>query len=161
MTSLRISRSPETPEEHQARLARDRERYANSPKAQRERRERHARHRERHSENHRRWYEANRAERLEANYEWRMNNPEKARDLARRQNTRKRLGRNADSVAWAHVVLADPCAYCGEPSKHVDHIEAKSRGGSNEWMNLTGACAECNIRKANAPLLIALLRHRQ
>lgn len=152
MTALRTCLSRED------RLALDRERYANDPAAQQARRDRHARYRERHSENHRRWYEANRDARLEAIRAWRHENPEKARDVARRQNRRKRLGRNAEAVEWATIVMADPCVYCGQPSEHLDHIQAKAHGGSNEWTNLTGACADCNVRKGDAPLLIALLR---
>jgi 5-methylcytosine-specific restriction endonuclease McrA len=152
MTALRTSLSREE------RLALDREKYANDPVAQQARRDRHARYRERHRENHRRWYEANRDERIEADRRWRAENPDKARAKARRQNRRKRLGRNAESVEYATIVMADPCVYCGQPAEHLDHINAKARGGSNEWTNLTGACADCNIRKGDAPLLMALLR---
>jgi len=43
------------------------------------------------------------------------------------------------------------CQYCGK--KHVnltvDHILPKSRGGKDEWENLTTACNECNNKKGN------------
>jgi 5-methylcytosine-specific restriction endonuclease McrA len=41
------------------------------------------------------------------------------------------------------------CAYCGKHAKTVDHIQPKSRGGKNTWMNLIAACQPCNGKKAN------------
>ena len=43
------------------------------------------------------------------------------------------------------------CAYC-EAEKvplNVDHLQPKSRGGSNRISNLALACYPCNIAKAN------------
>lgn len=49
------------------------------------------------------------------------------------------------------------CAYCGlqfanyhELSK--DHINPKSRGGENTWMNVVTACKTCNSRKGSKTL---------
>lgn len=46
------------------------------------------------------------------------------------------------------------CAYCGTKRVplEVDHIRAKSRGGSDRVSNLTVACHECNQRKGNRPI---------
>ena len=46
------------------------------------------------------------------------------------------------------------CAYCGAGNVplEVEHIHAKSRGGSNRVSNLTLACTPCNQRKGNKPL---------
>jgi hypothetical protein len=55
------------------------------------------------------------------------------------------------------VLLADPCAYCGEPSEHVDHIEPGAHGGVDDWTNLTGACARCNRVKGDRWLITFLL----
>ena len=43
------------------------------------------------------------------------------------------------------------CAYCGQKDTplEVDHIVAKSRGGSNRISNLCLACHECNQKKNN------------
>jgi 5-methylcytosine-specific restriction endonuclease McrA len=43
------------------------------------------------------------------------------------------------------------CAYCGKQNclLQVEHIVAKSRGGSNRVSNLTIACKACNERKGN------------
>ncbi|MEA5523386.1 HNH endonuclease [Limnoraphis robusta] len=53
------------------------------------------------------------------------------------------------------------CQYCGKKeSLTIDHVIPKSRGGSDEWDNLTTCCATCNVKKgsrtpkeANMPLL--------
>jgi hypothetical protein len=41
------------------------------------------------------------------------------------------------------------CAYCGKHARTVDHIQPKSRGGKNTWMNLISACQPCNGKKSN------------
>ncbi len=42
------------------------------------------------------------------------------------------------------------CMYCGS-KEHltIDHIIPSSRGGKNEWDNLTTACNKCNVKKGN------------
>jgi 5-methylcytosine-specific restriction endonuclease McrA len=81
-----------------------------------------------------------------------------AREYRRLAARRRRLGINAETEAYAEVVVADPCSYCGKSAAHADHIVAVARGGANEWGNLTGACASCNFRKATSDLLPFLLR---
>lgn len=49
------------------------------------------------------------------------------------------------------------CAYCGNQIEHidrmhVDHIHAKSLGGSGRIFNLNPACAPCNISKGDRDL---------
>ncbi|EKO3443743.1 HNH endonuclease [Vibrio fluvialis] len=39
------------------------------------------------------------------------------------------------------------CFYCGEAGTEVDHVIAKSRGGSNRISNLVMACRKCNGSK--------------
>jgi len=41
------------------------------------------------------------------------------------------------------------CGYCGNTAKTVDHVMPRSRGGTNDWMNLVAACFPCNNRKGN------------
>ncbi|MBV9922756.1 MAG: HNH endonuclease [Pseudonocardia sp.] len=66
---------------------------------------------------------------------------------------------NAEARAWVSVIVNDPCAYCGTPlGGTVDHIMALTRGGSDDWTNLTGACSSCNARKRTIPLLQFMLR---
>lgn len=104
------------------------------------------------------WYMERAGERIAANRQWRHDNPEKARQLSRRQLRRRRLGRDREALEWSYIVLGDPCAYCGAPAEHVDHIEAVARGGSNQWGNLTGACAACNSAKCDGSVLRFLLQ---
>lgn len=48
------------------------------------------------------------------------------------------------------------CQYCGESAPdvilHVDHIDPKSKGGSNNITNLITACASCNLGKSDKKL---------
>lgn len=43
------------------------------------------------------------------------------------------------------------CVYCGRPAPdvvlHVDHIHPVSKGGTNDRLNLTAACEDCNMGK--------------
>ncbi|AUY49279.1 HNH endonuclease [Streptomyces sp. CB01881] len=41
------------------------------------------------------------------------------------------------------------CAYCGRRATTVDHLQPRSRGGVDSWMNTVAACAEDNQRKAD------------
>ena len=43
------------------------------------------------------------------------------------------------------------CAYCGKDDRplEIEHIQPKSRGGSNRLYNLTIACRPCNRKKGN------------
>lgn len=79
--------------------------------------------------------------------------------LNNRLNAQRRRGALADSeaVAWARIVLGDPCSYCGAPPTGVDHVVPLSAGGDGHWANLTSACTSCNASKHARPLL----RHLQ
>jgi CRISPR/Cas system Type II protein with McrA/HNH and RuvC-like nuclease domain len=42
------------------------------------------------------------------------------------------------------------CVYCGSRRDlTLDHVIPKSRGGSNDWMNLVTSCSKCNVKKAD------------
>lgn len=42
------------------------------------------------------------------------------------------------------------CQYCGcKENLTLDHIIPSSRGGTNDWDNLTTACKPCNLRKGS------------
>jgi 5-methylcytosine-specific restriction endonuclease McrA len=58
---------------------------------------------------------------------------------------------------WGYL-LRDPCSYCGGTAGEVDHIIPRSKGGSEDWDNLTATCRSCNARKRTIPLLTFLLR---
>jgi hypothetical protein len=77
------------------------------------------------------------------------------------EGCRMRIARRGCSGAgsgYFGALLSDPCVYCGALGKlTVDHIDASSAGGSDEWANLVGACQECNSQKRKTPLLRYLL----
>lgn len=57
---------------------------------------------------------------------------------------------------WEAVLRADPCAYCGAPTRDLDHIVAVAQGGSDDAGNLTSSCGRCNKSKHDDSLLIFL-----
>ena len=58
-----------------------------------------------------------------------------------------------ETSEWKQVLRSDPCAYCGNASKEIDHIVPRSAGGWNTWQNTTGACTRCNLAKSSTGLL--------
>ena len=44
-------------------------------------------------------------------------------------------------------VIGRPCAYCGKPADHLDHVIPVSRGGSDSPTNLQALCSACNLNK--------------
>lgn len=44
------------------------------------------------------------------------------------------------------------CAYCGKVANTIDHVQPKSRGGSDSWENLVACCVRCNNEKADRTL---------
>lgn len=92
---------------------------------------------------------------------WRRENKEKMRAARDRENARMREYRRDVATcpslpAYREILRGDPCAYCGEPSTHIDHIEPTARGGANAWHNLTAACAQCNMTKKSKRLVLFL-----
>ena len=85
--------------------------------------------------------------------DWRDKNRERHREEARK----RRLGLDADAMLYAQILSIDPCSYCGGTCEHIDHIEPSAAGGSNHWDNLTAACASCNQRKRDKPMLIFMV----
>ena len=103
-------------------------------------------------------YVANRQKIQAQNQAWRDANRDRFRATHRRAE-KARLARIRES-SYAGLLLRDPCAYCGAaaPSGTVDHITPRTRSGSDEWDNLTGACLSCNSAKHQRSLLTYLLR---
>lgn len=68
----------------------------------------------------------------------------------RRPEDRSRFTRHFREAA---VRVFPFCAWCGEPLDHgtatVDHVVAKSRGGSNRWENFALSCEPCNYAKGS------------
>ena len=52
-----------------------------------------------------------------------------------------------------NILLRDnnTCQYCNHRGSHlsIDHVLPRSRGGSDNWENVTTACLSCNIQKSN------------
>jgi len=55
------------------------------------------------------------------------------------------------------------CLYCGRTppavTLHVDHLVAKSKGGTNDDTNLVTSCADCNLGKSNIPIAPVVPSH--
>jgi 5-methylcytosine-specific restriction endonuclease McrA len=51
------------------------------------------------------------------------------------------------------VLRRDPCAYCGAPHEHIDHIVPVAAGGTGNIDTLASACARCNYAKGTRDLL--------
>jgi hypothetical protein len=61
--------------------------------------------------------------------------------------------RYTSGPAWSRRGLmardAHRCGYCGGSATTVDHINPRSRGGRNTWLNTVAACSTCNHRKSD------------
>lgn len=96
---------------------------------------------------------------------YRKRHLERAR-AATREAERVRRAQSRDAAcregaaAFAVILRADPCSYCGAPCEHIDHITALAAGGEHSPENLTAACAPCNSRKSARPLLLFLRESR-
>lgn len=82
---------------------------------------------------------------------WRENNPEKAKEMLRRQSA-KRLRLRFDILRRDNFT----CQYCGRKAPdvvlHIDHVLAKANGGINNVNNYITACSDCNIGKSDVLL---------
>jgi len=47
---------------------------------------------------------------------------------------------------------AHRCAYCGKNATTIDHVQPRSRGGSDSWENLVACCLRCNNQKSDHTL---------
>lgn len=59
-----------------------------------------------------------------------------------------------DAIAYAAMLLRDPCSYCGSHTRvMVDHIVSISKGGETRWWNLAACCVRCNsVKNASKPI---------
>ena len=44
------------------------------------------------------------------------------------------------------------CAYCSKSATTIDHVQPKSRGGTDSWENLVACCLRCNNKKGDRTL---------
>jgi 5-methylcytosine-specific restriction endonuclease McrA len=48
---------------------------------------------------------------------------------------------------YIRVTRGTECAYCGQESTQIDHIQPMSLGGAHSWDNLQMICKPCNFGK--------------
>lgn len=101
--------------------------------------------------------------------QYRADNPDRIRAIVGKSIRKNKASRTArgherravpmDDTAREYValLLRDLCSYCPSPAVTIDHIVPLSRGGTNDWWNLTGACKSCNSSKGTRHLLQHLL----
>lgn len=51
----------------------------------------------------------------------------------------------------------DPCVFCGAEAQSIDHIQPRSKGGTNDIHNLAPMCRRCNSLKSDTSILLALM----
>jgi hypothetical protein len=63
---------------------------------------------------------------------------------------------------WRRTLRGDPCSYCGRAGGTVDHVVPKATGqrGLEDWVNLVGACPDCNAAKGAKPMVVWLAERR-
>jgi 5-methylcytosine-specific restriction endonuclease McrA len=93
---------------------------------------------------------------------WEIANPTKMQTIWRNKRAKRSLAVGCHSIADVERIVRlqrGRCAYCKckiGPDRHIDHIKALSRGGSNWPSNLQALCPSCNIRKnAKDPIVFA------
>ncbi len=124
------------------------------------------------SEKRREYYEAHRQEHIaqsvawnrahpEVSANWYKNNPDKAKEIRREANHRRRAriaGTNGNFTKEEFKALCieqdNKCSYCEQTIDLVgplvpDHMTPISRGGDNSIDNITPACSHCNHLKSN------------
>ena len=113
------------------------------------------------------WMRANRKHVNERGYAYNRAHPEERRAVAaatgrmRRARKTSSTGRHtAADVAALFEAQRGRCAYCRQRLKgrarHLDHIIALSRGGTNDRRNLQILCPPCNLAKsAKDPIVFA------
>ena len=131
--------------------AKNRDKAREAAKQWREQHGRDEKAREEARERNKRYREANPDKVRQTKAKWEKANPEyrSARKAARRTREKARLSplERAVSLAYRQAIQEDPCAYCGQPASHTDHITPLARGGTDHWWNLARACQACNLAK--------------
>jgi len=96
------------------------------------------------------WHEKNSYKTLLDQRAWHAANPNyRSLSTQRRRALKRNNGVFKITDSELRRLYASPCAYCGAPSKHLDHIVPIYRGGTHSIGNLTGSCASCNLSKGS------------
>jgi hypothetical protein len=109
------------------------------------------------------WSQKNKDKVAAASRRFRINSPEKAKAAQYRYQAKKpevrklilmrRRARMAESSIFIIPVknirrmMMRPCAYCGQFSKHLDHVIPIAKNGIHGLGNLIQSCAKCNQSK--------------
>lgn len=125
----------------------------------------------------RRWYDANRLEKAQADHVryrsqrqwrldraritgplWRARNPDSSRLIEQRRRARKAAVVNTLTAAeWTAILeyFGHRCAYCLQPASKltIDHIRPIAMGGPHSADNVVPACVACNSSKGAKTLL--------
>ena len=61
---------------------------------------------------------------------------------------------------WQHVVMRDPCVYCGGKSTTIEHVIARHgtrpRRIAQPDTVIVGACRQCNADRGSMPMMLYL-----
>jgi len=94
------------------------------------------------------WHEKNFVKTSLDNKAWHLANPNyRVLSTQKRRALKRRNGVFRVTQSELDMLRTMPCAYCGAPSEHIDHVIPISRGGTHGIGNLVGACAPCNLSK--------------
>lgn len=84
---------------------------------------------------------------------WRRANPAASRaQVQRRRASLADVDHGCVTPEFLELIYSLPCAYCGAPCEHADHVHPVSRGGLHCVANIQPSCAHCNTSK-NASIL--------
>lgn len=62
-----------------------------------------------------------------------------------------------DSKEYREFIANDPCVYCGEDIRAIDHIVPVLNGGNDMWTNYAPICKPCNSSKRDKEVLQFML----
>jgi len=116
--------------------------------------------RERLNARRRRWAAKNRAAVRDYHAAWVASNLERAREIGRMSENRRRAKRaqvvsDLTDEQWQTILdaAAGRCAYCGKRCNlTMDHVVPISLGGGHTASNVVAACSSCNTSKGAGPV---------
>jgi 5-methylcytosine-specific restriction endonuclease McrA len=88
---------------------------------------------------------------------WKINNPERSREISRKSASRYRARKkfavtynfSIEQLMQRMSIFGFKCAYCNGLFEQIDHVIPLSRGGGHYLSNLRPSCKRCNSSKSN------------